>query len=103
MQAALRPLVTAYATWIERQRTRIDTPSKQQQATARELLQEASKQARRIERGIEALDNEPVRLAFAIANRVMAAAARQRFGVMRGQNPNPVKPRCGVRSSSPFC
>ena len=34
-----------------------------------------------------------MRLAFAIANRVMAAAARQRFGVMRNQNPDAVKPQ----------
>lgn len=93
VQRALRPLVRAYTDWIEQQRLATDTPSKQQQATATELLREASKQARRIERGIEALENEQVRLAFAIANRVMAAAARQRFGVMRNQNPDAVKPQ----------
>ena len=92
VQDALRPLVTAYTDWIEKQRLATDTPSEQQQSTATELLQEASKQARRIERGIEALENEQVRLAFAIANRVMAAAARQRFGVMRGRKPEDVKP-----------
>ncbi|MBU6251440.1 MAG: helicase, partial [Cyanobacteria bacterium REEB417] len=93
VQAALSPLVTAYTNWIEQQRLATNMPSKQQQATATELLQEATKQARRIERGIEALENDQVRLAFAIANRVMAAAARQRFGVMRNQNPDAVKPR----------
>ena len=93
VQAALRPLFTAYTDWIEQQRATTDTLSKQQQATATELLQEASKQARRIERGIEALENEQVRLAFAIANRAMAAAARQRFGVMRGQKPEDVLPQ----------
>jgi hypothetical protein len=93
VQAALRPLVTAYTDWIEQQRATTDTLSKQQQATATELLQEASKQARRIERGIEALENEQVRLAFAIANRAMAAAARQRFGVMQGQKPEDVLPQ----------
>ena len=93
VQRALRPLVKAYTDWIERQRTTAATASQRQRATATELLQEASKQARRIARGIEALENEQVRLAFAIANRVMAAAARQRFGVMRSQNPDAVKPR----------
>jgi hypothetical protein len=93
VQTALRPLVKAYTDWIEQQCLTADTRSKQQQATATELLQEASKQARRIERGIEALQNEQVRLAFAIANRVMAAAARQRFGVMRDQHPDTVKPQ----------
>ena len=92
VQAALRPLVTAYTDWIQQQRKTADTASKQQQATATELLQEASKQARRIELGIEALENEKVRLAFAIANRAMAATARQRFGVMRGQKPDDVRP-----------
>ncbi|MFN9659811.1 MAG: hypothetical protein ACK6BC_05465, partial [Cyanobacteriota bacterium] len=69
VQTALRPLVKAYTDWIEQQRLATNTPSKQQQATATELLQEASNQARRIERGIEALETEQVRLAFAIANR----------------------------------
>jgi len=92
VQAALRPLVTAYTDWIQQQRKTADNASKQQQDTATELLQEASKQARRIERGIEALENEQVRLAFAITNRAMDAAARQRFGVMRGQKPDDVKP-----------
>jgi len=58
VQAALRPLAAALTDWIEQQRTTTNTPSKQQQATATELLQEASKQPRRIERGIEALENE---------------------------------------------
>ena len=80
--------MTAYTDWIQQQSKTANTPSKQQQATATELLQEASKQARRIERGIDALENEQVRLAFAMANRVMDAAARQRFGVMRGQKPD---------------
>ncbi|MFN7899049.1 MAG: helicase-related protein, partial [Synechococcaceae cyanobacterium] len=92
VQAALRPLVTAYTGWIEQQGTSAETANKQQRATATELLQEASKQARRIERGIEALDNEQVRLAFAITNRGMDAAARQRFGVMRGRKPADVQP-----------
>ncbi|MFM2172775.1 MAG: hypothetical protein RLZZ54_702 [Cyanobacteriota bacterium] len=93
VQTALRPLVKAYTDWIEKQGAAAAKASPQQQATATELLQEATKQARRIERGIEALENEQVRLAFAIANRVMAAAARQRFGVMRNQNPDAVKPQ----------
>ena len=33
-----------------------------------------------------------MRLAFAITNRVMDRAARQRFGVMQGKNPDTVKP-----------
>ncbi|WP_254938606.1 hypothetical protein [Cyanobium sp. Morenito 9A2] len=93
VQAALRrPLLRAYTDWIHQQRQTASL-SKQQQATATELLQEASKQARRIERGIEALENERVRLAFAIANRVMDAAARQRFGVMRGRDPKAEQPQ----------
>ena len=93
VQTALRPLVSAYRDWIEQQREATNTPSPQQQATARELLQEASNQALRIERGIEKLKDEQIRTAFAIANRVMAAAARQRFGVMRGEDPEKEKPQ----------
>ena len=37
--------------------------------------------------------------AFRIANRVMADAARRRFGVMQGKDPAAVEPRPGGRSS----
>ena len=90
VQAALRPLVQAYTEWIQQQ-GQTASLSQQQLATATELLQQASRQARRIERGIEALSNNRVRLAFAITNRVMDAAARQRFGVMRGPDPETVQ------------
>ena len=90
VQAALRPLVQAYTEWIQQQ-GQTASLSQQQLATATELLQQASRQARRIERGIEALSNNRVRLAFAITNRVMDAAARQRFGVMRGRDPETVQ------------
>ena len=90
VQAALRPLVQAYTEWIQQQ-GQTASLSQQQLATATELLQQASRQARRIERGIEALSNNRVRLAFAITNRVMDAAARQRFGVMRGLDPETVQ------------
>lgn len=90
VQAALRPLVQAYTEWIQQQ-GQTASLSQQQLATATELLQQASRQAQRIKRGIEALSNNRVRLAFAITNRVMDAAARQRFGVMRGRDPETVQ------------
>ena len=51
-----------------------------QQATGERLLGNARTQAERIARGIEALAESDIREAFAIANRAMAAGARQRSG-----------------------
>jgi hypothetical protein len=91
VQAVLLPLVSAYEAWIHKQ-SENDGLTPQQQATATELLQEAGRQASRIRRGIEALADEQVRLAFGLTNRVMDRAARQRFGVMQGKNPDTVNP-----------
>ena len=41
--------------------------------------------------------------AFRIANRAMAAAARQRLGVMQGKDPSHGPARSGGRSSWRFC
>ena len=96
VQAALSPLVTAYEQWITGQEA---TPGLDQQnrETCRELLKDARNQARRIQRGIDALAEDDIRQAFAIANRVMAQAARQRFGVMKGKDPGGI-----VASWRPF-
>lgn len=91
IQGALQPLVDHYKTWITAQAT---TPglTKQQQGTSKELLTEAEKQAQRIQRGIDQLSEPLVRRAFAMANRVMAIAAQQRFGAMEGRDPSAVSP-----------
>lgn len=81
---ALRPLVERYSDWIEDQ-ARVEGLNPNQHDTCQTLLEEARVQSQRIARGIEALAEPDIREAFAIANRVMAAAARQRFGVMQGK------------------
>jgi hypothetical protein len=83
IRSALMPLVERYQAWINEQAT-VAGLNRQQQATATQLLANARGQAERIARGIEALAEPDIRDAFAIANRTMAAAARQRYGVMQG-------------------
>jgi hypothetical protein len=83
IRAALMPLVDRYEGWIQQQAA-LSGLNAQQQATAEQLLANAKGQAQRIARGIEALVEPAIRDAFAIANRTMAAAARQRYGVMQG-------------------
>lgn len=83
VRAGLMPLVERYTAWIAEQASVAGLKSNQQ-ATASQLLDNARSQADRIARGIEALAEPDIREAFAIANRVMAVAARQRFGVMQG-------------------
>ena len=59
--------------------------------------------AKRIEEGIELLDDRQVLDAFRIANRSWRAA-RRRFGLMQGKASRvEVQPRRGGRSSSPSC
>ena len=83
IRGALMPLVERYDAWIEEQAA-VAGLNTRQQATAEQLLANACSQAQRIARGIEALAEPDIRDAFAIANRTMAAAARQRYGVMQG-------------------
>jgi hypothetical protein len=87
VRQALMPLVERYEAWIQEQASLEGLPPTQRQ-TAEQLLANASSQAQRIARGIEALAEPDIRDAFAIANRVMAAAARQRYGVMLDKKAN---------------
>jgi hypothetical protein len=87
IRGALMPLVDRYEAWIKEQAA-VAGLNAQQQATATQLLANARGQAERIARGIEALAEPDIRDAFAIANRTMAAAARQRYGVMQGLKGN---------------
>ncbi len=84
VRQALIPLVERYESWIQEQ-AKVAGLKPHQQDTATHLLENASRHAKRIERGIEALADDDIREAFAIANRVMAAAAWQRFAVMKGK------------------
>lgn len=83
----LQGFVTAYRAWIEKQRAGIPTTPARRREVAEELLSRANIAAKRIEQGIALLDDPTVLEAFRIANRAMAAAARQRFGVMQGKDP----------------
>ena len=87
IRGALMPLAERYEAWIEEQAA-VAGLNAQQQATAEQLLANARGQAQRIARGIESLAEPDIRDAFAIANRTMAAAARQRYGVMQGLKAN---------------
>jgi tRNA(fMet)-specific endonuclease VapC len=72
IRGALMPLVELYETWIQEQ-AGLHGLQTTQQKTAEHLLANASSQAKRIARGIEALAEPDIRNAFAIANRTMAA------------------------------
>jgi hypothetical protein len=84
--AKLSALVTHYCTWIGQQQVNIPAKPKGRQETATELLSQAAVAADRIEAGIELLKDAQVLEAFRLANKVMAVAARRRFGTMRGQD-----------------
>ena len=75
--AALEPLASGYRAWIEEQRALVDSLPRTRRETAERLLHEAGVAAARIERGIEALADDPALLdAFRAANRAVAAALR---------------------------
>lgn len=84
--AKLAALPQAYRRlWIDPQRTTLAAISPpKRKATAQILLNNADAAARRIERGIEILRDDPqALLAFRLANRAMADAARQRRGAQQ--------------------
>ena len=71
-------MVTAYTSWIAQQRAAAPTSPEQRKQVASELLDGAERVNRRIEAGLNALDNPDVLEAFKIANRAIARAIRQR-------------------------
>ncbi|MFB3910354.1 MAG: DISARM system helicase DrmA [Candidatus Eisenbacteria bacterium] len=81
--AALSPLVSAYRSWIERERRalagRLEGTRRE---TAEELLRLAGVAAGRMERGIAALASDPDALdSFRVANRAVARALTKRLGI----------------------
>jgi hypothetical protein len=88
----LGSLVLEYRGWIERQRPTIPQSPPQRKETAEELLKRAGFAAARIEKGIRLLDDPIVLDAFRLTNHAMAAAARQRLGVMQGRDPASIQP-----------
>jgi hypothetical protein len=99
----LSGLVTEYRAWIERQKANVPAGPKGRAQTGADLLARAGFAANRIEAGIEQFMDGKVLEAFRIANKVMATAARRRFGTMREKDPAAIDPRPGGRSSSPSC
>ena len=78
-RTALAPLANGYRAWIEEQRVLVDPLPRTRRETAERLLSEAGVAAARIERGIEALVDEPNLLdAFRTANRAVAKALQAR-------------------------
>lgn len=84
-------LPAQYRAWIEAQRQAAPTEPQSRAETAKELLDRAEVAARRVEAGIELLTDPQVLEAFRLANKVMAIAARQRFGVIEGIAPAEVE------------
>jgi hypothetical protein len=83
-------LVTGYKNWINNQQ--IPSLPARRKETGDQLLERARLAAGRIQAGIDILDDPTYLEAFRLANKVMAAAARQRLGVMQHQAPESVKP-----------
>lgn len=88
----LQGFVDQYRTWIEEQKAGIPQSPLKRKDTAEELMRRAAVAANRIEQGIQLLSDPAVLDAFCIANRAMAAAARQRLGVMQDKDPGEILP-----------
>jgi len=81
-EAALRPLVAQYRSWMEARGTGIATLQGARRETAIELLRFAGIAADRIERGIGVLAADADALdAFRVANRAVARALRKRLAI----------------------
>jgi hypothetical protein len=91
-KARMGALVTHYRDWIGRQQAKVPPRPPCRKETATELLSQAEFAANRIEAGIELLKDPKVLDAFRTVNKVMAVAARRRFGTMRGLGPAAVDP-----------
>jgi hypothetical protein len=91
-RACLSALVAQYRAWIEAQKVKAPASPQRRAETARELLSRARVAADRVEAGITLLEDGQVLEAFRTTNRVMAAAARRRFGTFRGKGPAAVDP-----------
>ncbi len=74
----LSPLVSQYRSWIKAQGDKAGSLNKERAKTAKDMLIDAEKVARRIEDGIALLTDPDALEAFRIANRAVARAFRQR-------------------------
>jgi Helicase conserved C-terminal domain len=90
--AKLSPIVKEYRSWIEAQAANIPDKPKKRRETGLELLNRARVAADRIQRGIELLADPTCLEAFRLANKVMAASGRRRFGAIQGKPAESVQP-----------
>lgn len=82
-RAALGGLGSQYGAWIEAQRANLPAGA-QWTEFAGKLLKDCGEARRRIERGLDELEDPVVLEAFRVTNRAMAAAARQRTAQVKG-------------------
>jgi len=85
----LDSLVEQYKSWLEEQRDAVSRLSQKRQETANHLIDQAHCVAKRITRGIELLSDTKTLLAFQLANRAVARAARQRNWFLGGKEKTP--------------
>ena len=71
-------MVTAYSIWITEQQAKVSKSQTQRTEVAKDLLSRAANVNKRINDGLQALDDPDVLEAFKIANRAIARAIRQR-------------------------
>jgi len=88
----LGAFVEQYRKWIDEQRKKAPKSPKKRKETAERLLKQAEVAARRIDQGIELLNDPQCLEAFRLANRVMATAARRRLGVIAKKEPATINP-----------
>jgi hypothetical protein len=90
LRSALEQLPVAYAAWaIEREQEVAQIDGRKRQEVARQLLRDIDVAKDRIASGIRRLAADPVsREAFAIMNRTMARASRQRGSTINGKAPD---------------
>ena len=88
VRVALRPLVDGYRAWIDSRRANVANLGQTRNETTEEVLRRAGIAADRIQRGIEALADDPDALdAFRVSNRAVARALRQRLQGLFADSP----------------
>ncbi|HBE17538.1 MAG TPA: helicase, partial [Cyanobacteria bacterium UBA11367] len=85
-------IITAYTQWIAAQKTDIPKDSPQRNQIAQKLLERAEIANKRIEAGLQALDDPQTLEAFQIANRAIATAIRQRITHDTDKTPSELSP-----------
>lgn len=85
-------LITKYEEWIKQQEPSLKGLSKHRIETGSELLRSAGIAAKRIQSGIEMLNDPDCLEAFRIANRTMAAQGRRRLSLQLGKRPEEIIP-----------